>query len=306
MQLLYVLEKLRVPGLNEFMLLITHLGEETAFLAAALILFWCVDKRRGYYVMAVGFIGTIFNQFLKLLFRIPRPWVLDENFSILEGARAGATGYSFPSGHSQTAVGTFGAIACTTGRKWIRWICIAVAVLVPISRMYAGVHTPTDVITGTLMSLAFVLLLKPMACRDNPRGMKDVLGGMLFLSIALLAFVKWFPFPEDTDLENLQSGWKNAYALLGSIAGICVVYPVERKYVRFDTKAVWWVQILKCALGLALVLLVKSGLRAPLEMILPVYPARLVRYFLVVLTAGLFWPLTFRFWSGLGEKHELR
>lgn len=306
MELLYVLEKLRVPGLNEFMILITHLGEETAFLAVALILFWCVDKRRGYYVMAVGFIGTIFNQFLKLLCRVPRPWVLDENFTILEGARAGAAGYSFPSGHSQTAVGTFGAIACTTERKWVRGVCVAIAVLVPFSRMYAGVHTPSDVLTGTVLALAFVLILKPMAFRDNPRGMKDVLGGMLFLSAAFLAFVEWYPFRENVDPQNLQAGWKNAYALLGSIAGICVVYPVERRYIRFDTKAVWWVQIIKCVLGLALVLFVKSCLRAPLEGILPVYPARAVRYFLVVLTAGLLWPLTFRFFAELGEKNELR
>ena len=111
MEFLYFLETLRMPGLNEFMLLITRLGEETAFLAAALIVFWCVDKRRGYYLMAVGFIGTMANQFLKLLCRVPRPWVLDPKFPILEQAREAATGYSFPSGHSQSAVGTFGAIA---------------------------------------------------------------------------------------------------------------------------------------------------------------------------------------------------
>ena len=92
MELLYLLEKLRLPGLNEFMLLITRLGEETAFLAIALVVFWCVDKRRGYFLMAVGFAGTIINQFLKLCFRVPRPWVLDEGFTILEQAREAATG----------------------------------------------------------------------------------------------------------------------------------------------------------------------------------------------------------------------
>ena len=40
MELLYFLEKIRVPGLNEFMLLITQLGEETAFLVIALVVFW--------------------------------------------------------------------------------------------------------------------------------------------------------------------------------------------------------------------------------------------------------------------------
>ena len=92
MEFLYLLERIRLPGLNEFMLAITYLGDETAFLVTALILFWCVNKRQGYYIMSVGFLGTIANQFMKLWFRIPRPWVLDENFAILEQAREGAGG----------------------------------------------------------------------------------------------------------------------------------------------------------------------------------------------------------------------
>ena len=83
MSFLYLLEKIRIPILNEFMLAITTLGEETAFLVIALILFWCVDKYLGYYTLSVGFVGVIGNQFLKLLFRIPRPWVIDPDFTIL-------------------------------------------------------------------------------------------------------------------------------------------------------------------------------------------------------------------------------
>ena len=111
MEILRILENIRIPVLNEFMLAITYLGDEIAFLVMALILFWCIDKRKAYYILSVGFLGTIANQFMKLLFRIPRPWVLDENFTILEQAKEGAGGYSFPSGHSQSSVGTFGGIA---------------------------------------------------------------------------------------------------------------------------------------------------------------------------------------------------
>ena len=104
MQFLYLLEKIRLPGLNELMLTITHLGEETAFLVLAMIVFWCVDKYRGYFVLGVGLMGTVLSQFMKLLFRIPRPWVLDENFTILEEARAEAGGYSFPRSEKPAAV----------------------------------------------------------------------------------------------------------------------------------------------------------------------------------------------------------
>lgn len=302
MEFLYVLEALRVPVLNEFMLLITKLGEETAFLAVALIVFWCVDKRRGYYVMTVGFLGTMFNQFLKLLCRVPRPWVLDPDFTILEQAREAAAGYSFPSGHTQNAVGTFGAIALTTKNKWIRAASIAIAVLVPFSRMYIGVHTPQDVLASILIALCLMLFLKPVAMPEKQHWMKGVIAIMLVLAVGLLLFVERYPFPADIDEHNLESGMKNAYTMLGCLTGVAVVYVAEKKYVNFDTKAIWWVQILKTVLGLAVVLLVKEGLRSPLEAVLSVYPARAVRYFLVVMTAGFLWPMTFHWFSKLGVK----
>ena len=302
MEILYFFEKLRMPILNEFMLLVTRFGEETAFLAAALIVFWCVDKRRGYFLMSVGFIGTMANSFLKLLCRIPRPWILDENFTILEQAREAATGYSFPSGHSQTAVGTFGSLACTTKKKWLKAVFIAIAVLVPISRMYVGVHTPWDVLAGSVLSLVLIFVLRPVVLDKGEKAMKGLIGLMLAMSLGLLLYVELFPFPADMDAENLTSGIKNAYTMMGCLCGVAIVYLVEKKYVNFTTKAIWWAQILKVALGLVVVLLVKEGLRSPLEAVFAGHmAARAARYFLVVVVAGVLWPMTFRWFSKLGE-----
>lgn len=302
MGFLYFLEKLRFPAMDEAMLLITRLGEETAFLAAALIVFWCVDKRKGYYLMSVGFIGTMLNQFLKLVCAVPRPWVLDPEFTIVEKAREAATGYSFPSGHSQNAVGTFGAIAASTGTKWVRIAAVIIAVLVPFSRMYLGVHTPGDVLTGSGMALMLVLALRPMVNLEDEKRMKTLIAGMLVMALGLLAYVELFPFGADVDEHNLQSGLKNAYTMMGCMVGVAVIYVAEKRYINFETRVVWWAQILKIILGLGVVLLVKEGLRAPLEMVLPVYPARAVRYFLIVVTAGFLWPMTFRWFARLGEK----
>lgn len=302
MNILYFLESIRMPGLNEFMLAITRLGEETAFLVAALIVFWCVDKRKGYYVMAVGFAGTMANQFLKLVCRVPRPWVLDPNFTILEQAREAADGYSFPSGHSQSAVGTFGAIAAASKNKWVKGVCIALCVLVPLSRMYLGVHTPADVLVGAGMALVLVWLLRRWML-EGDRGMLVLIPLLTAMAVGLLLYTTCWPFPADVDQENLASGVKNAYTLLGCMLGIAVVYPVEKKYVNFSAKACWWAQILKVVLGLAVVLLVKGGLRAPLDWVFGGrMAARMVRYFLVVLTAGILWPMSFGWFSRLGRK----
>lgn len=305
MSFLYALEKIRVPGLNEFMLLITQLGEETAFLVVALILFWCVDKRRGYYVLAVGFLGTLANQFLKLLCRIPRPWVLDENFTILEQARDAASGYSFPSGHTQSAVGTFGAIAYTAKKRWVRSVCVTVAALVGFSRMYIGVHTPADVFTSVGIALVLILILRPVVMKDDGKRIPVLLGVMTALAVAYLGYVELYPFPADIDAHNLESGIKNAYTLIGCLAGLLVVYAVDEKWLRFSTKAPWWAQILKVLLGLLAVLAVKEGMRTPLEALFAGHmAARAARYFLVVIMAGIVWPLSFRWFGKLGKKVE--
>ena len=302
MEFLYLLEKIRMPVLNELMLLITKLGEETAFLVAALIVFWCVDKKKGYFLMAVGFLGTILNQGLKLSFRVPRPWVQDPDFTILEQAREAAAGYSFPSGHATSAVGTFGCLAVVAQRKWWRSICIAIAVLVCFSRMYIGVHFPSDVLVGAGTALILIGLLKKPTLQGGLREMKAVIAAMLAVSVLFLLYVSFWNFPADMDPHNMASGTKNAYTMIGCLTGVAIVYLVDIKYLHFSEKAVWWVQIIKITVGLGLVLAVKEGLRAPLELILPVYPARAVRYFLIVIMAGAVWPMSFARLSKLGSK----
>ena len=302
MEFLYLLEKIRIPGLNEFMLAITTLGEETAFLVVALIVFWCVDKYRGYYVLGVGLMGTLASQFMKILCKIPRPWVRDENFTILEEAREAAGGYSFPSGHTQSAVGTFGAVAASEKKMAVVIICIVLAALVGFSRMYVGVHTPADVIVGALLSVALILILRPLML-GKKRRIAAVYWVMLALSVAFMLFMELYPNPQTLDTHNYEGALKNAYTLLGCSAGVLVVYYVDEKKLHFVTDAVWWAQILKTLLGLLVVLAVKEGLRSPLDALFDGHlAARAVRYFLVVLAAGSLWPLTFRWFSRLGRK----
>ena len=65
---LRALAAVRTPLLNGIMAAVTHLGEETFFMLLALLFLWCIDKRRGYYLLLVGFTGTILNQMLKITF----------------------------------------------------------------------------------------------------------------------------------------------------------------------------------------------------------------------------------------------
>jgi len=300
MELLYWFQSVRTPMMDAVMSTVTHLGEETFFMVAALIVFWCVDKRRGYYLLTVGFVGTLINQWLKIICRVPRPWVKDPNFPIVEAARAEATGYSFPSGHTQSAVGYLGGITRFTDRLWLRVLCIALALLTAISRMYLGVHTPADVLVSMGIATVLVFVLYPLVESTLwfPNRMYAIIGGMLAFSLAYLAFVELYPFPADVDSANLASAVKNAYTMTGAILGVLAVYAFDSKVLQFPTRAPWWGQIIKLVVGLGLAVAVKSLLKAPLLALCGGHDlGNLIRYFLLVVVAGAVWPMSFRFFE---------
>lgn len=304
MDILYALEKIRTPFWNGVMSAVTQLGGEVIFIVAAVVVFWCVSKWEGYYLMTIAFCGTVLNQFLKLICRVPRPWVRDPNFTIVESARAEATGYSFPSGHTQNAIGLFGGMARWGGRRWVRLGLTALALVIAFSRMYLGVHTPADVGVSLVLAAALVLGLYPLMRRaqEKPRYMGYVLAAMLVVSGAFVVFVETCGFPADTDAENLASGIGNAWKMLGAVAGMTLAWLLDRRYIHFETQAVWWVQVIKVAVGMALLLAIKSGLKAPLLALLGHEGlAGGVRYFLLVLVAGAVWPLVFRPMSKWGK-----
>lgn len=298
MRLLLELEAIRTPFWDTVFSIVTRFGEETLFIAVSLVVFWCVQKRLGYYLLCVGFFGVTANQFLKLLFRVPRPWVQHETFTIVESAREGALGYSFPSGHTQSAVGMYGGIARMTRRGWLRIVCAILLFAVPFSRMYLGVHTPLDVGVSFGFALFLVFSIYPLFQGSLSRVMPVVLLAMLLAASANLRFVTTTLFASDIDAQNLAASIKNAHTIFGLAVGFAVAYPVERRYVRFSETAPWQFQVFKVVLGILGVLFIKAGLKEPLLYLVSGNPyAHSLRYALVVIFAVDVWPLTFRFAS---------
>lgn len=305
MELLYALESIRTPFLDKLMGLVTNLGGEAVFIVTAIVVFWCLSKSCGYYMMTVGFAGTIINQFLKLWFRIPRPWVKDPNFTIVESARAEATGYSFPSGHTQNAFAVFGAPARFFKNTVLRIVFIFLIALTAFSRMYVGVHTPLDVGVSLIVGTILVFVIYPFF-RDmdkSPKKVYIIFGIFIVLAAAFVAFVELYDFPADIDAENYASGLKNAYMILFCAIGLMLTFFIDTKYVHFHTQAVWWAQIIKVVVGLAILLALKSVLKTPLLALFGGHSvAHGVRYFIVILFAGVVWPMTFKFFAKLGKK----
>ncbi len=305
MKLLYLLEKIRNPVFDFIFSLITHIGEETVFLAVAILFFWCISKREGYYILITGLVGTLVNQMLKLVCKVPRPWVKDPSFTIVESARAEATGYSFPSGHTQNVAGTFGAIGVYSSKKWVRISAVAVIVLVAFSRMYLGVHTPWDVLTSLGVAAVLVFGLYPLFKNEErfKKSMPYIVAVSFLLALAFVLFVIYMPNKPSFSDVNYKSAMKNAYTLFGCTLGLVVVYAFDSMYINFDTHARWYAQVLKFGLGLGIIIGIKAGLSAPLTSLFGnEYIARSIRYFLIVIFAGVLWPLTFRLFAKMKIK----
>jgi hypothetical protein len=169
--------------------------------------------------------------------------------------------------------------------------------------MYIGVHTPLDVVVAAVIAVALILLLKPIVLKNDGKYIPPLLIVMTVLAVGYLCFVELFPFPDDIDAANLASGIKNAYTLLGALFGLLVVYIVDENWLKFSTQAVWWAQVLKVVCGLGAVLIVKSGLKAPIQALFGNSVGTAVRYFLIVIVAGIVWPLSFRWFAKLGSKN---
>ena len=303
MDILRAIAEIRNPVFDLFFSVITRIGEEVFFLAAAIFFFWCVNKRQGYFVLITGLFGTVLNQGAKLLFRIPRPWVYDPTFEVVGDAKVAATGYSFPSGHTQNAAGTLGSVAAYKANWKKVLICITVILLVGFSRMYLGVHTLLDVVVSLAFAAGLVLLLRPVFEDDAKfdKFMPWIVAAGVALSALLLVFVLAISGDETLDPHNFESGLKNACTLMGCTLGLIPAYIVDRKFTKFETHAKWYAQIIKVAIGLGVVLAIKSGLSAPLTALCMgnAYAARIIRYFLIVIFAGVIWPMTFKWFSTL-------
>ena len=125
----------------------------------------------------------------------------------------------------------------------------------------------------------------------------------VLISVGFVLYTELFPFPADIDPHNLASGQKNAYTMLGCSLGLLVACIADQKWLHFDNHAPLLGQIGKLAVGAGLALAIKAVLKAPLLALFGGHTsATALRYFLVVIFAGVVWPLTFPLWAKLGKK----
>jgi membrane-associated phospholipid phosphatase len=305
MEFLKLLESFRTPVLDSFFSAITYFGDEVLILGIAFIILWALDKRLGFGIIYSLMLGVVLTQFLKGIFRIPRPWVRDPSFTIVEDARKAATGYSFPSGHTLNSTVLFGCVAGSVKSKAAKALLILLIILVGFSRMYLGVHTPADVVTSWVLGGLMVLCVFPLLNRTESGRLSGFLPDILFfaLSVALVVFSAVSAAGAGGSDEVARHGVENACSILGLAVAFPLVRYIDMKKLDYRTDAVLWAQVLKCLFGIALVFVLRMGLKPALAALIGnQYVATAIRYFILAFFGGTVWPLTFRFWSRLGRS----
>ena len=150
--LLWIQQNLHNSILDPLMVAYTSLGNYSIiwFLAAAVMVYFPKTRKAGVLVLLAIFLGYMVNNFvIKDLIERPRPWV---DISGLEPLIYASNPNSFPSGHTCIAFAVAGIICRTLSKKWAL-VSVAAAILMGFSRLYVGVHYPTDVIAGAVIGI---------------------------------------------------------------------------------------------------------------------------------------------------------
>lgn len=191
MDLLYWLQLQRIPLGEKIFGVITYLGSDKIVIAVICALLW-IFGRRAALRTAITFAGSgAVNQVIKTTFKIQRPWLRDMRLIPVQGALGGATGYSFPSGHSQTAASLFASVMLYFRKKWLYVLGTLCILGVMASRLYLGVHTPLDVVTGCLVSLCVTFLIDRLLQRaeQSPNYYRNIFIWGAAGSLGMVCFV---------------------------------------------------------------------------------------------------------------------
>lgn len=145
--------------LNIMTLVCHYMGGITFFVFSLPIVYLFYSRKFGSLLAYALFSTGIVNGLLKFFFESPRPTGLSEKF-IEISSLVQEHSFGLPSGHSHVSILIWGLVFLEFKNLFLRIIASFFILLTPISRMYAGVHYPGDVIFGFLCGLVFLILFE--------------------------------------------------------------------------------------------------------------------------------------------------
>ena len=271
------------PFLDNFMQIMTMLGEETIFIVVVAFFVWNVSKKKGFAIFSSLAFTMITMGLIKAIVKAPRPFqVLEE----IEGKRIKtATGYSFPSGHTTGASSFYFSLAYTYKKRAISILCALAIFFVAISRMYLGVHWPIDVFGGLALGIGGTAFLYPIFEKlyDNKSRLisvtmiigiiSTILGGVLVMTIG-------------SGISD-PVGYTDVMKLLSLLGGGYIGFSLAQKHLDYKTDGSRNKTIPRFIIGLILIIAIQ-GIKAILPDLMII---GFFRYFLTGLWITYLFPL---------------
>ena len=283
---------------------ITYLGEPIVFIVMVAFFFIVYDKRFAKNLALSLVFSTYINEFFKNIFMDPRPTATNIDTDLITPENPAGlieASYGFPSGHTQTAIATWGYIGYNFRKRLYIIVILGIIVfLVAISRMIVGVHDLQDVIGGFSIGLVVLLLfmyLEPYGTKQfNALNLPIKL--IIIVVVSLVLFLLGiFLFPNSgTDLLPVPVAFSDtgSFSLVGGVLlGFGIAYVLENEYVKYDPSKLdlkW--KIINLVIGMVILFVVYFALEAIRGAFDSVF-YRFARYAIVGFVLGYLVPVIF-------------
>lgn len=285
--------------LVDFMTKMSYIGEMNTVLIITALIYWCVNKDFGKYLLMGWSFNRIFNGFLKVTACVYRPWIRDTRIVPESAAYAAATGYSFPSGHSMNAASLFGGAAIRKElSKLLRILLGIIVFLIAFSRIFLGVHTPQDIIVGVGIGLLVMWLTGKLIFWIDDHPKKDIpvmcAGIVVAIIIAVYAALKSYPVDYDAAGKMLVDGAKMAndtYKGVGWCIGILLGWVLEKRHINFSTDVSMMTRITRLTTGLLGYYVINLILNPQIKVWIPGIGATIINCFIQMFYVSFLFPL---------------
>lgn len=285
----------------------------TYLIMIPVLIYWMLNKKSGLYTLASYYLACGVNAVVKLTACIYRPWIRDPRVIPAGDAITTATGYSFPSGHTITGTPIYGGIAVISRKRavWVSVLAIAALLTTGFSRNYLGVHTPQDVCVAMLEGILWLYIMARLFkyLEENPE--KENLFLLLSFVFGWLAIIyitfKSYPmeYVGDKLLVDPKRMMIDGYGDIALMISFPVARYVEKRWIRFRETGVNVKGIVINAVGMVILWVLLTYLKAPMDDLLGKNWGHFVNTSVIVFYCIALFPMVIRLCSG-GESDQVR